>query len=128
MTKHEQAYQQLNTEYATSHAVYQDRIHNIPEEVRVLSALEKQIKEAESAKEKMEQALETARKNLQQATEEQTKANSNLENAKKQLEETKAKVEQVKAQFQEALSNADFSTEDMIQQVKLHDNYRTDLI
>src|SRR5699024_12736186 len=75
MTKHEQAYQQLNTEYATNHAVYQDRIQNITEEVRVLSALEKQLKEAENVKVKKEQALETVRKNLQQAKEEQTKAN-----------------------------------------------------
>src|SRR5699024_9931265 len=66
----------------------------------------------------------SARKNLQQAKEEQTKANSNLENAKKQLDETKAKVEQVKAQFTEALSSADFSTEEMYQQAKLPENER----
>jgi len=124
MRKREQAYQQLNTEYATSHAVYQDRIQNIPEEVRILSALEKQIKEAENAKEKMEQALETARKNFQQAKEEQTKATSNLENAKKQLDETKAKVEQMKTQFTEALSNAEFTTEETYQQAKLPENER----
>lgn len=122
--KQEQSYQQLNTAYATQHAIYQDRIQHIPEEVRKLSALEKQIMEAENAKEEMEQALETAQKNFMQAKEKQTKATSNLENAKKQLDETKAKMARVRAQFTEVLSKAEFSSTEAYQQAKLSEDDR----
>lgn len=122
VVKHEQAHQQLKTEFKADRAVYQDRLQNIPEAVRVLSELEKQIKEAGTLKEKMGQALEAAQKKFDQAKEAQTKATANLEHAKRHLDETKAKCEQVKAQFAMAISKAGFTSEETYQRAKLLEN------
>src|SRR5699024_6421913 len=91
----------------------------VPEEVRELSVLEKQIHETTEFKQKLEQAWETAQNKLQQAKEEQTKARTNNEQADKQLGETKIKKEQAEKQFGEALAATGFSSVEAYQEAKL---------
>src|SRR5690625_4272000 len=118
-TKYEQAYHEQSKRFETEKAVFQDRLTKIPEEVRILSELEKKIKETEQEKRRLERNWETAQQHLQQAKEKQTKAVMQLTNTTKQLEETKTKREDAEKQFTEALNGSDFESEDMYQQAKM---------
>ncbi|MFD1040160.1 AAA family ATPase [Virgibacillus byunsanensis] len=115
----EKSYQEHKMTYQTSKAVYDERLRNIPEEVRVLSNLEKEINETEALKLRLEKAWDEAQKNLQQANELQTKAASDLSHAKKQLDETKEKKAKSDNQFKAELKNASFESEESYQQAKM---------
>ncbi|MEN1970421.1 SMC family ATPase [Lentibacillus sp. N15] len=120
-------YQGFKTAYEKAHAVYQHQLQQIPEEVQVLTELNKQIKETDKWKLQLEQAWETAQKQLQQAKEIQTKATSNLEHANKQLAETTAKRAQAEQRFREVLDKSGFSTEETYTLAKLPEQKRQDL-
>ncbi|MFZ3580054.1 AAA family ATPase [Virgibacillus sp. DJP39] len=115
----EKSYQEQHSLYETSKAVYDDRLKNIPEEVTILTKLEKEISETEKLKLQLEKAWKESQTKLQQAREDQTKAASNMTHAKKQSEETKAKREKAEKQFAEALVKADFEFEQAYQQAKM---------
>lgn len=125
--KRDHAYQTLRTDYKSAHAVYQDRLQNIPEDVQVLTVLEKQIQEAKNIKEKLEKAFEDAQQKLQQAKEAHTKAISNFEHVKQQLAETQAKKEQAEKHFTDQLANENFTSEAVYQQAKLTGSERQKL-
>ncbi|RDW19380.1 AAA family ATPase [Oceanobacillus chungangensis] len=115
----EKSYYELKTTYKSDVAVYEDRIKKIPEEVRVLAELEKQISEKHVLKLAMQKAWEEAQANYQKAKEEQTRIVADLSNAMKQLQETKEKRERSENQFKEALTNAKFESVDAYSQAKL---------
>lgn len=123
----EKSYQEQKSSYQTAKAVYDERLRNIPEEVRVLSNLEKQIKETKDLKLRLEKAWEEAQTRLQQAREGLTKATSNMTHANKQLEETRAKRGKAEAQFKEALGKANFESEETYQQAKSPESERAEL-
>lgn len=117
--KSEQAYQEKKTLYETEKAVFQDRLIKIPEEVQVLSELEKKISETDRKKLSLEKSWEDAQQNLQLAKEHQTKAVIHFKNAMNQQEETKLKRKDVEKQFTEALNESSFESNDMYQLAKM---------
>lgn len=117
--KSEQAYQEKKTLYETEKAVFQDRLIKIPEEVQVLSELEKKISETDRKKLSLEKSWEDAQQNLQLAKEHQTKAVIHFKNAMSQQEETKLKRKDVEKQFTEALNESSFESNDMYQLAKM---------
>ncbi|WP_067727473.1 AAA family ATPase [Oceanobacillus damuensis] len=117
--KLEKIYHDQRTAYKADLAVYEERMRKIPEEMRVLAELEKQINEAKSYKMKLEKAWEEVQTLFQKAKEKQTKAASDTANAKKQLEETQNKLENAEKQFMAALEEASFASEEAYQQAKI---------
>ncbi|TFJ92510.1 SbcC/MukB-like Walker B domain-containing protein [Lentibacillus salicampi] len=111
-------YQDQHTSYEKAKAVYDERLRNIPEEVRVLAELEKQIKQTTEQKSQLEKAWEDAQVKLQQAKEEQAKATAEKANAEKQLAETSNKREKSETTFKTALEQAGFESEEAYQQAK----------
>lgn len=114
----EKNYHELQADYRADAAVYNEQLRNIPEDVRTLTALEKEINATDQYKTKLEKAWEDAQKQLQAAKEAETKAVSDLTHAQKQLEETKEKRAKAEQQFGEALSEASFESEEAYQQAK----------
>ncbi|WP_249872064.1 AAA family ATPase [Oceanobacillus saliphilus] len=112
-------YQEQRTTYKAEMAVYEERLRNIPEAVRVLTELENQIHEAKTYKSKLEQAWENAQKQFQKAKEEQTIAVAEMAHAKSQLKETGSKRESAEKQFKAALVDASFAMEEAYQQAKV---------
>lgn len=113
------AYQEKRTAYKTALAVYEERLRNIPQEVRVLSELEKKINETKDLKLKLEKMWEDAQSTFQRAKEEQTRAISDETHAQKQLDEIKDKRNKAVKQFHKALENANFDSEDSYHQAKM---------
>ncbi|GAB3056454.1 AAA family ATPase [Virgibacillus ainsalahensis] len=122
--KHENTFYNHKTSYEKAKVVYDERLSNIPEEVRELSRLEKEINETKTSKEKLEKAWEEAQKQLQQAKEEQTKAAADFTHANKQLDETKGRREKAEEQFTTALSNANFDSEAAYHEAKMAESDR----
>ncbi|MFD2629927.1 AAA family ATPase [Oceanobacillus kapialis] len=123
----EKAYQEIKSSYDTSKAVYQDRISNIPEDVRVLTELEQKIQQAKQKQEQLENAWEAIQKELQQVKEQQAKAAERLTNVEKQYQETTAKREEVEKQFTNALAESGFSAETDYHAAKLSEIERMEL-
>ncbi|MCG3419459.1 AAA family ATPase [Oceanobacillus jordanicus] len=115
----EKAYQEIKSSYDTSKAVYQERVNNIPEDVRVLTELEQKIQQAKKQQEMLENAWETIQKRLQEVKEMQAKAVERLTHVQQQCVETTTKREEVEKQFTTALAEASFSAETDYQDAKL---------
>ncbi|MFC3039787.1 AAA family ATPase [Virgibacillus xinjiangensis] len=113
------ASQEATTAYQTEKAVYEDRLQSIPEEIRTLSVLEKQIAETEKAKTELEQAWERVQTEMQQAKEQQTKAMSNLEHAESQKKEAEEKHAHAVSQLDEELKRVGFPDMQAYQEAKL---------
>ncbi|WP_062106796.1 AAA family ATPase [Bacillus niameyensis] len=120
----DQLLQKQKTAFETARAVYEDRLHQIPEEVRVLADLENEIAETEKNKLNLEMAWEQAQKDLQKAQENRTKALANLEHANKLLEETTEKKEAAILAFQEAVQKAGFDSSEAYNQAKMPESER----
>ncbi|GAA0593575.1 SMC family ATPase [Virgibacillus siamensis] len=115
----EQNYHELQASYRADVAVYNEKLRNIPEEVRTRNTLEKQIDATAEHKAKLEKAWVDAQQQLQQATEADTKAASDLTHAQQQLEESRGKHAKAEQQFDEALREALFESEAEYQQAKM---------
>ncbi|MRH42518.1 AAA family ATPase [Aquibacillus halophilus] len=120
-------YNDVKSSYDTKRATYQERIQSIPEEIRILSELEKQIDTTKSLKLSLEKAWEEAQQKLQQAKEEHTNAKSNLVHAKKQVEETKEKTDASQISFDQALAKAGFASEQEYKEAILVETTRNKL-
>ncbi|RDW17334.1 exonuclease [Oceanobacillus arenosus] len=116
--KIEKLYYEIKTSYKTDIALYEDRIKKIPEEVRILTELEKQINEKHALKLAMQKAWDDAETNYQKANEEQVRVVANLSHAMKQLQATKEKRERSENQFKEALINAKFESVEAYEKAK----------
>ncbi len=117
--KLDRTYQEQRTTYKADLAVYEERLRNIPEAVRVLTELQKQINEASATKVRLEKAWENVQTLFQKTKEEYTKAVSNTAHAKSQLQETKNKRESFEQQFKDALHEAAFVSEEAYHQAKM---------
>ncbi|HLS07928.1 SbcC/MukB-like Walker B domain-containing protein, partial [Lentibacillus sp.] len=115
----EKTYYEKYAAYEKEKAVYDERLRNIPEEVRILSELEKQIKQTSDLKAQLEKTWEDAQVKLQEAKDEQTKATADLTNKRKQLDDISSKREKAVAEFKAALTNAGFESEEAYQQAKI---------
>ena len=104
-------YQYLKQEYLTEQAVLKERISKIPEELTVLSELEKQIEAVSDQKAALEKAWENAQRVYETMKEELTKAEANLIHLTKLLEEVKLKRVEAQKEFQEKLAEQHFSNE-----------------
>ncbi|MFD1848542.1 AAA family ATPase [Oceanobacillus bengalensis] len=113
------AFQEKKAAYEKYEAIYVDRISKIPEEIRELTILEKEINLTNSYKLKLEKAWEEAQSALGQAKEEKTKADSNLGHAEKQLEETKEKREVAEKRYIELRTEAGFELEETYHKAKM---------
>jgi exonuclease SbcC len=120
-------YQERNTAFQSTKAVYQEQLGRIPEELRNLAALEEKIAETAALKMKLEQAWEAAQKILQEAKEADTKGKTNLENAYLQLKESSEKKAKAEQQFRDSLQQAQFSDEESYRQSKLNETERKQL-
>ncbi|MCJ7841035.1 SMC family ATPase [Lederbergia sp. NSJ-179] len=125
--KWEQRYQEKRLKMENTKTIYLERIRIIPEEMRVLDQLEKQIRLTEHESSKREQAWEQVQKRLQQTQNEQTKAQSNLEHAQKQHMETTAKREKAEVSFQEVLQKAEFANEEEYRLANMSNEAREEL-
>lgn len=115
----EKVYQDLVTSYESKKAVYEERLRNIPDEVKVLTELEKQLKETREMKVKLEKEWEQAQSGLQKAKEEQTSVTANRTHAKTQLNETNKKRQLAENQFHEAMLNAGFESIEVYREAKM---------
>ncbi|WP_226034781.1 AAA family ATPase [Aquibacillus saliphilus] len=104
------SYNEQKNNYDSQKAVYQERLESIPEDVRDLTTLERQIKETEAFKAKLEKAWDQAQKRLQQTKESHTKAQTDLTHAKSQLQETSDKTDASEKTFNQALQKAGFTS------------------
>lgn len=111
--------QTLNISLTKKQTVFEESLREVPEEVRNLDELEKQIAAFKNQKETLEHAWEKAQKDLQVAKDEQTSATSNIIHAQKQLEETVLKREKADQAFYRALEDASFSTVESYREAKM---------
>lgn len=116
--KLKKTYQEEQMNYSNALATYKERIRVIPEDVRILEALEKQIAEVQNKKLTLEKAWEEAQRELQTRKENMTKISANLNHANKQVEEVKEKFDQAETAFHAALTKGDFLTEDAYHKAK----------
>src|SRR5699024_6915392 len=94
-------------------------LRHIPEAVRVLGELEKQITAANEYKVTLEKAWDEAQRMLQEAKEKHTKAAANQTHAEKQLDEATRKRQKAEQAFADQLTEAGFATEDLYRQAKM---------
>src|SRR5699024_4689306 len=111
--------QTLKLSLTKEQAVFEERLREVPEEVRVLAELDKQISAGEKQIKILEHAWEKAQNDLQIAKDEQTSAISNENHAQKQLKETISKREESDKAFLQALEDASFPTFESYQEAKM---------
>src|SRR5699024_7651214 len=117
----EETYQQLKLSLHEKRAIFKEQLRNIPEDVRELTQLKKQIEETSKQKQALEQAWEEAQKQLQLAKEAYTKAQTNHGHAYKQLEETKARKIDLEKQCIQARQEAGAESKKAYAQAKLRE-------
>lgn len=116
--------QEQRTGYQSKKAVYDNILENIPEEVRVLKQLNKQIEETNRQKQELEQAWEEAQKSLQEKKEARTRTASSLEHAERQLEEAREKLDKAMQQFIERITMEGFQSEEAYRAAKMPESER----
>ena len=117
--KLENNHQELRTDYKAKKAVYDDRLGKIPEELRVLAELERQITENQTLKITLQKTWEDAQTTLQKVREEQARVEANQAHAMTQLQEATEKREKSEKEFSDALIQAGFESEEAYNQAKL---------
>lgn len=105
--------------FDTAKALFEDKLLFIPEDMRLLSALEAKIKLALSRKQQLEQSWEAAQKNFHDAKEKLASAAVTLQHSKTTAKEISEKRERAEQQFAEALKKSDFESEAAYQQAKM---------
>lgn len=120
-------YQQEYTKYVQAKAGYDERVSVIPEELRNLNVLQKQLREKEVQKQTLEQQWDVAQKNVQTAKEAYTKAEANVNHVKTQLAESKQKRVEAGERFNEELQKWQFTTEEEYRDAKLELTVQTSL-
>lgn len=120
----ESKYQSQKSAYDSAKAIFESKISTIPEQIRDLSELEKQIRDNKLRKSQLEAAWDLAQKTLQEEKGNQTKASASVNHIQKQVKETETKREKAELQFKEQLSKATFITEEAYHQAKKSDTQR----
>jgi exonuclease SbcC len=124
----ETTYQEAFSTYEKGKAIYEDKLQSIPNEVRVLSQLEQQIRKTDETKTMMELAWTKAQQGLQEAKEQHSSSVLTVSHTGNAVHETKAKQDKADSSFREALKTSSFETEEEYQQAKLSESFMTLLI
>jgi len=117
--KQDKFYQDHRATYKADKAVYEERLRDIPEEIRDLSQLEKKISDTRALNLKLEKDWEDAQALLEKAKVEQTKAVAEAVSAENQLNETKEKRLEADNKFQALLKKAGFESLDAYNRAKM---------
>mgnify|MGYP006315202745 FL=1 len=120
-------YQEAQSTYEKSKAIFEDKLKSIPTEVRVLSQLELQIRETTERKINLENAWKAVQQQLQEAREQHSSSVLTIAHTEHALQETKAKQEKADVAFRMALESSAFESEEIYQQAKLRDSERATL-
>ncbi|HLR09313.1 MAG TPA: SMC family ATPase [Bacillota bacterium] len=115
----EKAYYENKSQLDSDQRVYEETLRYIPEDVREIAQLEKQISKVQERKMALEKAWEKAQQTLQTAKEAHTRAISNVTHAEKQLKEAQQKRKKAEQQFTDKLTAAGFATEDFYRRAKM---------
>lgn len=106
----EKEHQTNEKSFERAKTIYEDRIKQIPEDVQILSDLEKKIKETAKEKEWLENKWETIQKTYLTAKEESTKASSMLLHGQTQLKEVISRKKAAEEALQTALRESAFES------------------
>ncbi|MCZ8537867.1 AAA family ATPase [Paenisporosarcina quisquiliarum] len=120
-------YQELNSTFEKSKAVYEDKLQSIPSEVRVLSQLEKQIRETEERKRRLEEAWTAVQQERQKAKDQYATTVLTIDHMEKAVLEAKAKEERAGQSFSTALTSSSFESAEAYQQAKLQASEKASL-
>lgn len=120
-------YQDTQSIYEKSKAVFEDKLQSIPKEVRNLSQLEQQIREASEHKTSLENAWKAVQQQRQEAREQHASSLLTIEHTEQVFQETQAKLNQAEAAFKKALVSSSFDSDESYQLAKLRDSERTAL-
>lgn len=115
----ESAYQNQRTTFETNKAVYEERLRTIPEQVRDLTVLQKQIENTTQHKLQLEKAWEDAQRTFQNEKENHAKAVTTLENTANQLQETRKKRQKADEEFKQACIHKGFESEEAYKNAKV---------
>lgn len=121
------AYQEAHSTYEKGKAIYEDKLQSIPNEVRVLSQLELQIRKTYETKTKMELVWADVQKGRQEAREQHSSSVLTVSHTEKAVHETKAKQDKADSSFRMALKSSAFESEEAYQQAKLSESVLTSL-
>ncbi|TWT24761.1 AAA family ATPase [Planomicrobium sp. CPCC 101110] len=113
------AMQKQRAAFETATAVFEQQLMSIPEEIRVLAVLEKNIRQASAEKDQLEKLWAQAQERFQSAKEIKASTAAALEHAVGTAEEVKNKKVQAGEQFNAALQKSSFESESVYQQAKL---------
>ncbi|MFD2333737.1 AAA family ATPase [Cohnella sp. GCM10020058] len=103
--------QERRTAYAAAQAVYDRTLAGLPEGHRTLEDLQRLLREAEQAKERLDAAWRIAQEQLRQAGERHAAAMAHLDGAERQLNEAKARLAEAQGDFAAELARAGFASE-----------------
>ncbi|MFB3161832.1 AAA family ATPase [Neobacillus sp. 179-J 1A1 HS] len=121
------AHQEMATLFVREKAIYDEKVGRIPEEIRNLATLQKQIIEAQNRKEKLERDWNSAQRQLQDSKEAETQAFTYHASALAQLQESKEKKERSETQFIFEWQKAQFVSEEDYLSAKMPDSARKQL-
>lgn len=113
---------ELNTQksaFEAVKAVMADKVSAIPEHLRALSFLEKEIQQALTHREELENSWKAVQQQYHEAKEQLSSAAMSLQHAKANADEIAAKRQKAEQQFKEALQKSSFESETAYQQAKM---------
>ena len=123
----EKTHLEAQSTYEKSKAIYEDKLQSIPNEVRVLSQLQQQIRETTERRINLENAWKAVQQQRQEAREQHSSSVLTITHTEQALQETKAKQDKADVAFKTALQSSAFESEEMYQQAKLRDSERVTL-
>ena len=118
-TKQEKASYTLQASRDKEIALVEQTIHEIPEEIRVLEILQKQLIETTDLRERLEKAWAAAQRMRESALEKMTKASSDESHSDSAVKEVTLKRERAQKKFTDSLVAYGFSTIELYEQSKL---------
>lgn len=113
--------QKQQASYQTAKAVYENELAAVPEELRELPVLKKQLEQAASRRQQLEQSWTSAQDQFQKSKEQLASSLVSVRHAKATAEEIAGKKDRAQQQFAEALEKSAFESEEAYQQAKLGD-------
>ncbi|TVP83496.1 MAG: SMC family ATPase, partial [Alkalicoccus sp.] len=110
---------EVRSDFKTEHSLYEQSVTAIPEELRSLDQLKRQIEETAKKKQQLEEQWTRAQEAKQQAQEKLLTAKTNLKHAEEQMNEAETRKEKAQKDYADALQKAGFSTEAAYKEAKL---------
>lgn len=118
----EKTYQEMHSTYEKLIAIYDDKLQSIPNEIRVLAQLERQIKETNVYKHQLEHTWATVQQQRQDAKEQHSSSLLTVKHTELAVQETNDKKDKADIQFKTALKNSSFDFEEDYQLARLSRN------